>query len=787
MGLWRNILRNRTKVRSGRVSSLAIAILTASLLMGQTAVLADEVVEVPETEEQSEVIAEDTRETEEVQMSAGAAEEMPRLKAATVVSLPYEVNIGDEGMDGYDNTKQGFCYDNDTKTLILENVDIHAARGFKLKNLGSTELTIFFIGECKLSTDNEGPVLGVTGSAGGKTRLIGADKLSKMTINGGTAYDAIGDKVKLEYVSGLVNIGKFAIPDSDAQLYMASDAVNNSVKVTKSNGGEITYTGAFPIKSDTFKTGGADSSDINGVDITPTSELADTGYKVELTDADGLIEDGKIKLNIDGKCQLKAAITGTTNQDVVYMSSNPEVAKVDPHTGEVIGVAKGTATITARSCADLRKKASVEVDVNKYYKYTFKSNLPDVPDKVFEVVDGTKFKIPGDEEVVSWNDAFKKKLEDYKLVNWGYKYSYYSSNAEPGKIVEAGKDEPYNADTEFTANWAKYVTVTFTKDLRKTDKSVISFNKVYYKGQRLDLQKVEDMYPEILTDDSDPYKNFYLTKFLGWYDSLTKGVYDPSVGGYGYDGSPGYTDKKVNVPGTEGETYVLNRVYDISTSETYDTVNFFGLWDIPEDDPIYSDPTDPTPTPDPSDPSDPTPTPSPTDPTNPTTPSGNNSTTPSANTHVRAENTCVKGEKVNLASMVFSGVTGISKYKIDSGGSGKGSVNGKGIFKGKKPGTVIVIAQDSSGKELAAVVMTVLNKPKLKFSGTYAIGQTFDAYDCFTTDDTKTTAADEWASSKTSVATVDQKTGMITIVGKGKTKITAKFGNVKVKAKLKVK
>ena len=51
------------------------------------------------------------------------------------------------------------------------------------------------------------------------------------------------------------------------------------------------------------------------------------------------------------------------------MSSDPDVAIVNPNSGEVTAVAKGTAVITARACADLRKKASVEVDVDKYYSF----------------------------------------------------------------------------------------------------------------------------------------------------------------------------------------------------------------------------------------------------------------------------------------------------------------------------------------------------------------------------------------------------------------------------------
>ena len=64
-------------------------------------------------------------------------------------------------------------------------------------------------------------------------------------------------------------------------------------------------------------------------------------------------------------------------------------------------------------------------------------------------------------------------------------------------------------------------------------------------------------------------------------------------------------------------------------------------------------------------------------------------------------------------------------------------------------------------------------------------GLTIDAYTAFTTSDTLTTAPDSWKSSNKKVARIDSE-GKITIVGKGSTWITATFGNVKVKAKIKV-
>ena len=61
-----------------------------------------------------------------------------------------------------------------------------------------------------------------------------------------------------------------------------------------------------------------------------------------------------------------------------------------------------------------------------------------------------------------------------------------------------------------------------------------------------------------------------------------------------------------------------------------------------------------------------------------------------------------------------------------------------------------------------------------------------NGYKFFTTPDTTLTAADQWESSNINVASIDPATGEFTIHDTGKTVITAYFGNLKVKAKLKV-
>ncbi len=165
--------------------------------------------------------------------------------------------------------------------------------------------------------------------------------------------------------------------------------------------------------------------------------------------------------------------------------------------------------------------------------------------------------------------------------------------------------------------------------------------------------------------------------------------------------------------------------------------------------------------------------------------------------HTKKENTFVGGQKINVADMYFKGVSGITGYKTDP--KKVASVDKKGILKAKKAGTVKIDALSGKGKEATTVsscTIDVLDKPKLKF-GKYSIaadeGKVIDAYECFNTASTKETAADSWESTKTGVAEIDEKTGEITIKGKGSTKIIAYFGEkgkketLKVKATLKVK
>ena len=170
--------------------------------------------------------------------------------------------------------------------------------------------------------------------------------------------------------------------------------------------------------------------------------------------------------------------------------------------------------------------------------------------------------------------------------------------------------------------------------------------------------------------------------------------------------------------------------------------------------------------------------------------SNSGSSVSSASIYAKAANTHVVGEKVDIKSLYFISYNAaryvVSDKKI-------ASIDKKGVLKAKKPGTIVVRALSGPNEDaytLASRTITILEKPKLKFTSKYSasadLNKTLDAYAFFTTPSTRETAADSWTSSKPSVAEVNSETGRITIKSKGKATITAHFGTVKVKSKIKV-
>ncbi|MCR4892120.1 MAG: amidase [Lachnospiraceae bacterium] len=152
----------------------------------------------------------------------------------------------------------------------------------------------------------------------------------------------------------------------------------------------------------------------------------------------------------------------------------------------------------------------------------------------------------------------------------------------------------------------------------------------------------------------------------------------------------------------------------------------------------------------------------------------------------------VRGQKLKSVSEdFFSGVEGINNYRSEN--KKVASVTKKGKFKAKKAGQTVIHALNAKNKKnyttLSSCTITVVNKPKIKFEKSMSseyVGKTIDAFDYILSDDIALLSPDKWTSSKEEVATISEA-GKITIKGTGRTKITAYFGNVKVKGNLVIK
>ncbi len=149
--------------------------------------------------------------------------------------------------------------------------------------------------------------------------------------------------------------------------------------------------------------------------------------------------------------------------------------------------------------------------------------------------------------------------------------------------------------------------------------------------------------------------------------------------------------------------------------------------------------------------------------------------------------TVVGGQQVNLNSY-FTVSENIDCFYIrDKAGRKAGKVNKKGIFTAKNSsaaGTEVTIeAQMKEGSyfnSISACSITVLEKPVLSLPKVHtgAVGSTLDGNKYFTTESTARQLPVRWESSKPNIAEVDPQTGLITIRGEGKTKITAYFGDI---------
>jgi len=152
---------------------------------------------------------------------------------------------------------------------------------------------------------------------------------------------------------------------------------------------------------------------------------------------------------------------------------------------------------------------------------------------------------------------------------------------------------------------------------------------------------------------------------------------------------------------------------------------------------------------------------------------------------IASENCYVAGLKVDVRSL-FSDTSNISGFRIKASDKAIAKCSKAGIFKGKKTGTATVEAYSSDKTTISSteirVVKQKLNFPK-KITASY-----LDAADALAFKDCK---PDEWLSSKPSVASIDPKTGVVTVNRKGRTKIKAvyKSGSNKkiISKKIKIK
>ena len=146
----------------------------------------------------------------------------------------------------------------------------------------------------------------------------------------------------------------------------------------------------------------------------------------------------------------------------------------------------------------------------------------------------------------------------------------------------------------------------------------------------------------------------------------------------------------------------------------------------------------------------------------------------------KRSNTIVVGQKINLHQTCFADVTDtISRYAVSN--TSLAGVS-KEMLSGKKPGTVTVYAQRTIGRNsyenIAECEVTVLNKPKLKFTKymTY-VDQTVNGSDFFLTEDIRTYGATYWESNKPGIVEViDSENGTLKAKSSGTAKITAYFG-----------
>jgi len=175
------------------------------------------------------------------------------------------------------------------------------------------------------------------------------------------------------YVSG-VTLDQTTLllnPGTDATLKATvtpEDATNKSVLWSSSNTAVATVSSSGKVSGLTV---GTSTVTVTTVDGAKTATCAVT-VEIAVIPVTGVtVEPTALLLGVGAKSTLTASVipSSATNKDVTWSSSNQSVATVNSATGEVTGVAAGTATITA-STVDGNKTAACTVTVIAFADFT---------------------------------------------------------------------------------------------------------------------------------------------------------------------------------------------------------------------------------------------------------------------------------------------------------------------------------------------------------------------------------------------------------------------------------
>lgn len=142
--------------------------------------------------------------------------------------------------------------------------------------------------------------------------------------------------------------------------------------------------------------------------------------------------------------------------------------------------------------------------------------------------------------------------------------------------------------------------------------------------------------------------------------------------------------------------------------------------------------------------------------------------------------TLAKKQKYDV-SVYFKDVQNIKKYKVIKIDGGKASVTKKGILKAGKEGTVSIVPYIKNGKKLVPAsvepLVIKITKPVIaKSIKSEKIGETINA-STYLTDVPSNSNKVVWSVPNEKVCKIDAETGVITVLNKGKVKITALITN----------